>query len=226
MQEEGSHSFEVKVRTGRRKGLWRITLEPEAMALRYDKTGDEYRIDKSEAAEKVELAGILSERILVAQIPKKEAFELNAEQIALVKEWLGPPTMKELKMALKKWLKWCLPVGIIFLLTSIPIPGNPEAGTEPIPFDPVSAFLGVMLIGVGIAIKWRPRPELFLVASAWFCVGGINIIYQIVRALSSRFWGILAIFLLLSTLEAWRQYRRFALVKKQDRSSEDILRPE
>lgn len=225
MLEEGSHGFEVKAKTGRRKGLWWLTLEPEAMALRYDKTGDEYRINKAEAAEKIELVGVISERILAAQIPKKEVFELNAEQIALVKEWLGPPTMKELRIALKKWLKWCLPVGIMFVLLSIPMSGNPDAEIEPIPFDPISAFLGVMLIGISIAIRWWPRPELFLVASAWFFVGGIKIIYDIVKG-SSWLWGILAFLLLLSVLDAWRQYRRFALVKKEERPDEDVFRAE
>jgi len=57
MLEEGSHSFEVKAKTGRRKGLWRVTLEPEAMALRYDRRGMNIELTRQKRQRKLNWLG-------------------------------------------------------------------------------------------------------------------------------------------------------------------------
>jgi hypothetical protein len=224
--EENVQSFEVKIPSGRRKGLWNVTLEPEMLTLSFSKSGEEYQISKSEASEKIELLGpFLTDKFLSAKIPKKQLFELKPEQAALLKEWLGPPTVKDLKITLKKRLKWCLPLGVMFIFTSLPMSAKPEAGLEAIPFDIVGAILGVVLIGLAVMMRFWPRRELFLVNSAWFLVGAVKVSYDIIKG-SSWLWSILVLFLVMSVIEGVKQYNRFEKLILQDRDVESQLRLE
>ena len=224
--EENVQSFEVKVPSGRRKGMWNLTLEPEMLTLSSIKSGEQHQISKAEASEKIELVGpFLNDRFLSAKIPKKQMFELKPEQAALLKEWLGPPTVKELKMTLKKRLKWCLPLGILFILTSFPMSADPEAGLEAIPFDTVGAILGAVLIGLAVMMRFWPRRELFLVNSAWFLVVVVKVSYDIIKG-SSWLWSILVLFLVMSVIEGVKQYQRFEKLILQDRDVESQLRLE
>ncbi|MHC4338312.1 MAG: hypothetical protein ACYSTG_10285 [Planctomycetota bacterium] len=205
-------SFEVSVRTGKRKGLWNLSFEPDVLTLTSADGGESHQITKSEAAEKIEAPAPLSGgKALAAHIPKREMFWLEPEQMDVVKQWLGPPGLPELKVALKRRFKWCLPIGIFFVLTSLPLPANPEAGVEAVPFDVIGAVLGITLIGLSLAMRLWPRRELFLIDSLWFMVLSAKVVYDIVAG-SSWLWCIFVAWIVLMVLGGVNQYRRFASI--------------
>lgn len=200
-------SFDALVQSGRRKGTWKVSLDSEVLRLTSADGSEAYEISRAEGAEKIELpGGLLGKRMLVAHIPKRQVFQVESEKIAVLKEWLGPPTM--LKMTLRRRLRWGLPIGILFIVTSLPLPGDPEAGVEGVPFDVVGMLLGVVLIGLGLMMKIRPVRGLLLVDSVWFVVLSGKVVYNMVEG-SSWLWSILVVLLLSSAASGIRQYCYF-----------------
>lgn len=221
---ENVHSFEVKVQSGRRKGPWKVTLEPDVLTLSACESTEQHQISKAQAWEKVEFFGaFLKNKFLSVKIPKAQLFEITPEQETLIKEWLGPPTIKDMKLALKKRLKWSLPLGIMFIFISLPMSARPEAGLEAIPLDLFGIILGVVLVGLSIVMRFWPRRELFLVNSAWFLVGIVKITYDIITG-ANWLWSIFLLLLLISVIDGFKQYRRFEQLELQRSDVESQLR--
>ena len=202
-------------RTGICKGIWKVTLEADALTLAAvdGPPSESIQILRADAEEKI----VLQEsrfffRHLVITIQKeKVVIELEPSQVALLKEWLGPPTIRGLKVALKKRLNWCLPIGILFVLTSIPLPADPEVGLEAVPFDAVSAFLGVSLIAITILTRIWFRRILFLLEGVWLSLLALSVTVHIFRG-DSLWWAILVIVLILVAKRSFSEYQRFASV--------------
>ncbi len=201
-------------RTGICKGIWKVTLEADALTLAAvdGPPSESIQILRADAEEKIELHEWLFVRMLVITIQKERVdVELERSQFALLKEWLGPPTIRGLKVALKKRLKWCLPVGIMFVFTSIPLPANPEAGLEAVPFDAVSAFLGASLIAITILTRIWFRRILFLLDGVWLSLLALDVTVGIFRG-DSLWWAISVIALILGAKGGFSEYQRFASV--------------
>ena len=213
VQMNEANTFLVSAQSGR-KGIWKVTLEADALTLAAVEGGESIQILRADAEEKIVLVvhEWLSVRILEITIQKEKVrFELERSQVALLKEWLGPPTIRGLKVALKKRLIWCLPVGILFVFTSIPFPANPEAGLEAVPFDAVSAFLGVSLIAVSILTRIWFRRILFLLDGVWLSLLALDVTVGIFRG-DSLWWAISVIALILGAKGGFSEYQRFASV--------------
>ena len=213
VQMNEANTFLVSTGTGSgRKGIWRVSLDADALTLA-DVEGDEsIQILRADAEEKIVLHEWLFVILLVVTIQKeKVVFRLEPSQVALLKEWLGPPTIRGLKVALKKRLIWCLPVGILFVFTSIPFPANPEAGLEAVPFDAVSAFLGASLIAITILTRIWFRRILFLWEGVWLSLSALNLTVGIFRG-DSLWWAISVIALILGAKGGFSEYQRFASV--------------
>ena len=111
VQMNEANTFFVSAQIGR-KGIWKVTLEADALTLAAVEGGESIQILRADAEEKIVLHEWLwlFVRMLVITIQKeKVVFHLEPSQVALLKEWLGPPTIRGLKVALKKRLNWCLP---------------------------------------------------------------------------------------------------------------------
>ena len=212
VQMNEANTFYVSAQSGR-KGIWKVTLEADALTLAAVEGGESIQMLRADAEEKIVLQVWRFIRFLEITIQKEKVrFELERSQVALLKEWLGPPTIRGLKVALKKRVIWVrLPVGILFVFTSSPFPGDPEAGLEAVPFDAVSAFLGVSLIAVSILTRIWVRRILFLLDGVWLSLLALDVTVGIFRG-DSLWWAILVIVLILVAKRSFSEYQRFASV--------------
>lgn len=211
---EESGGFEVAAQSGR-KGVWKVALNPESLTVTAADGSEFFEISRSDADEKIEIRRIgLSEPFLVIRVPKQILFKMGKTQAAAVKQWLGPPTFMGLKIALKRRLKWSIPIAILFIVTSLPLPGDPETGIEAVPFDPVSAFLGVVLLGMALLAKIRPMRILFIVDAFWFFLLALRVAGGVIRG-TSLLWLIVVVFLLFAAFGSISEYNRFASMTNQ-----------
>jgi hypothetical protein len=144
----------------------------------------------------------LMRRLLVAKLGKKQLmFQLEPDAFDAVKAWIGPLTIEDLKVSLKRQVGWALPIGILFVITALPV-GD-------LSFEPVSFGLGLGLIFTALLAKVRPHRIFFALVSLWFCALAAN---SLVLLLDE--WGWLRMVLLIvQLLLAWRgirEYHRFA----------------
>jgi len=217
VQMNEANTFLVSAEANRKgicKGIWKVTLEADALTLAAvdGPPSESIQILRADAEEKIELHEWLFVRMLVITIQKERVdVELERSQVALLKEWLGPPTIRRLKVALRRRLKWCLPVGIMFVFTSIPLPADPEVGLEAVPFDAVSAFLGASLIAITILTRIWFRRILFLLDGVWFSLLALDVTVGIFRG-DSLWWAISVIALILGAKGGFSEYQRFASV--------------
>ncbi len=216
-------SFEVKALAGR-KGFWRITITAEALTFSAREENESLSILRTEREEKTELheSRFSAPSIFVYVGKKRVVFKLEKNQLRVLKRWLGPPTIVGLKIALKRRLKWCLPIGILFIIVSIPLPGDPEAGLEAIPFDVVSAFLGVALVGISLLARIWPRRVWFLLDSIWFLLLAVDVAVSLYQG-NSWWWLISLIFLILGAISGFSEYQRFASVSLRERKGLPIM---
>ncbi len=213
MDEE--NSFEIVAQAGR-KGTWRLSLHPDSLELKALQGDESFEISRSESVEKIELRqSRFFNPMLVVSTPKRIVFQLEPPQLAALNKWLGPPTLQGLKVALKRRLRWALPIGIFFIITSIPLPGDPEAGIESIPFDPISAILGFLLAALAIVAKFWPRRILFFFDGLWFSLLSLHVIFNMIQDYS-WWWSILVIFLILGAVGGFSEYRRFSAYRRID----------
>ncbi len=217
VQMNEANTFLVSAEAARKgicKGIWEVTLEADALTLAAvdGPPSESIQILRADAEEKIVLHEWLSFKNLVITIQKeKVVIGLERSQFALLKEWLGPPTIRGLKVALKKRLNWCLPIGILFVLTSIPLPANPEVGLEAVPFDAVSAFLGASLIAITILARIWFRRILFLLDGVWLSLLALDATVGIFRG-DSLWWAISVIGLIFVAIGSFLEYQRFASV--------------
>ena len=229
VQMNEANTFLVSAEAARKgicKGIWKVTLEADALTLaavdgpdiqrlgglHLHARSESIQILRADAEEKIVLHEWLSFKNLVITIQKeKVVIGLERSQFALLKEWLGPPTIRGLKVALKKRLNWCLPIGILFVLTSIPLPADPEVGLEAVPFDAVSAFLGASLIAITILARIWFRRILFLLDGVWLSLLALDATVGIFRG-DSLWWAISVIALILGAKGGFSEYQRFASV--------------
>ena len=205
-----SSTFEVVAEVGR-KGAWTVSLDTDSLTIAAVDGDESFQIARAEAEEKAELReSRISNPFLVVSIAKKKViFKLDRDQAAAFKEWLGPPTMVGLNVALKRRLRWSLPIAILFVLASLPLPANPEAGLEAVPFDPVSGFFGVSLLALSIITRFWHHRILFLLDGVWFCALAVNVALGIYRG-DSPWWAIIVIVLLVGAKSGFSEYKRFA----------------
>ena len=103
---------------------------------------------------------------------------------------------------------------MLFVFASIPLPGDPEAGLEAVPFDAVSAFLGASLIALSILTRVWPGRILFLLDGVWFSLLALVVAVDIFRG-DSAWWATLVIVLILVAKGGFSEYKRFAPVSYQ-----------
>ena len=208
-------TFEVVAEVGR-KGAWTVSLNPDSLTIAAADGGESFQIARADAEENAELReSRLTNPFLVVNIPKKKVvFKLDRDQAEALKEWLGPPTMTGLKVALKRRLRWSIPIGVLFVLASLPFPANPEVGLEAVPFDPVTGFFGVSLLAIALLMRFWGNRMLFLLDSVWFFLLALNVAVGIARG-DSVWWSIIVIVLIFGASSGFSEYKRFASLRAQ-----------
>jgi hypothetical protein len=119
---------------------WELSLYADRICLE-GPDAKRHHIDWTERHERVQAHDrvLFVPRVMFVKLGKKSVmFQLEPEALAAVKAWIGPPTIEDLKLSLKRRLNWVLPVGILFVLTALPVGG--------LPWETVSFGLGLALI--------------------------------------------------------------------------------
>jgi len=212
------YTFEAQAQSGKVKGPWRITLGEDIILFEPADGSGPIAMDRETTAVAVELGQLpIGPPYFAVRMPKRVLFSVKAQDFARLKAWLGPPSMAALKAAFKRRLAWAIPIGILFILTSFPLPGDPETGTPPVPFDTVAAFLGSVLVILGLFMWIWPRRELFLVDSAWFVVLAVKIFWDILEG-ANIIWVVLVFLVLLAAMDGLRLNAHFQDVHARQRS--------
>ncbi|MFN7141524.1 MAG: hypothetical protein ACK4UN_19525 [Limisphaerales bacterium] len=183
---------------------WLLTLHPTHLALAEPGQGQPYIILRDQ----VMRTATLVERMgaFVLQKPRKVTFNLTSEGTATLADWIGKPIMAA--VYLKRRYGWILPIAVLWVLGSLPIKGNPDAGVEGVPFDPIGLILGLTLIVSWALAKWRPHPALFLVDSLWFLAMAGHLVVGVVNG-RSKLWLILVALLVWMMVTGLKHFIRF-----------------
>jgi hypothetical protein len=186
-----------------RKGDRTLTLYRDFFLLeRAD--GEPEEVDRAELPERVQMieGNLFLRRALLVKIGKKRTVcKLSPEVFAAVSDWIGPPTMEDLKVTLRRRFSWVLPFGALFVLSALPI-GR-------LPIRPVTLGLGLGLIATGLLAKLRPHRIFFFLDSMWFAVLAGSTAWSLTHQWSS--WRFFLVVLQVSLVHSgWREYRRFA----------------
>ena len=193
------------------KPPWILRSEGELFWFEPADGGRVVEIPREEAARKLEILPTWGRNAALVVRPngKKLHFKLTADQRERLEGWLGSPTEEELRAHLKRRYAFTAPIGVLFMLTSLPVAGNPAAGIEPLPFSPVSFGLGLGLVLLWLHARLYPEPYLFALDSAWFGLLALSVLVDVLRGGSSAWWLLwVAIFAPLIPA-GLKQYRRF-----------------
>lgn len=207
------NSIEIKG-TSSTKGVWKMSFDSEDVTIESLETDESYTMARGDAEELLALEALNSSRpLIMVRLPRKKLFfNLEPAQFEKLTAWLGPPTIRGLKATLRRKFPWLLTVGILFVVTSIPLPADPEAGIEALPFDLIGATLGGLLIATSILSRIWPRPVLFLLLSAFFLALGVEFTVNIVRGEAGLWWAILVFICIITVKASISDYRRFASI--------------
>ena len=196
----------------RKKTKWEISLFKDKMTLQSKETHTSLTIFRDDAANKIKMSRlyIVPPLLLIKDSETKLNFRIKSEEYDILSEWVGKGTL--LKTTLKQRLAYCIPIGILYLWASLPVSGDPASGLAPVPFDPISFGLGIILILISILAKIMPHPALFLLDSGWFFLLMSYTIMQILKG-SSLYWGILVVLYIIVIISGILHYKNFASVR-------------
>ncbi|MCP4642437.1 MAG: hypothetical protein GY851_18475 [bacterium] len=189
------------------KQPWTLTLRENALHLsREDGTGLDVTREQADS-ELVLLTPSFAPPLLTLKAPSKLGFKLTTDQFRVISGWIG--WERHVRAALKRRMSWSLPVGILWIVSALPMGGDPAEGIEAIPLDPVGMLLGVGLLGIGTLARILPHRGLFLVDSVWYLLLLGHILYRLSHGWS---WFSAAIVVLLippivSGVKAYAQFR-------------------
>jgi hypothetical protein len=193
---------------------WRVQLGADAVLVAPD--GETLRFTRADLDRVAELIPLWAHQAALTLRPpgrKKLQLKLTPDQRRSLETWLGPPSAEQLRVVLRRRYAFSVPLGILLLLTSAPLPGDPEQGIPPIPFDWLSAALGAGLLVIWSMGRLRPSPFLFVADSLWFGLLTASTLWNIYRDASSPWWLLLAglcAWLSFSGVKQFKRYRHLA----------------
>ncbi len=203
--------FEI-IQENKAKSKWKLVLSQDFMMLDCLETNERRRISRSAVEKTVYMSKLYPlPSMLMVKGPGKLNFRLESESYDAIRKWMGESTL--LKITLKRRFSWCWPIAILFLLTSIPMSGDPQSGLEAIPFDPISAFLGAGMLLIGLFMRIKPHRALFLMDSAWFLALAGSTIYSIVIFGDSLYWLFVVVLQVLMIVSGVLHYKNFVVNK-------------
>jgi len=157
---------------------WLLRLFPQGLRLEAEGGGESVHVLREQAVSSLQLMdGLLARRVLSVKRPRKLTVKLEPDGFRALRRWIGPAD--GLRIALRARLSYALPIGVLFLITSIPLPGEPAAGLAPVSFNAVSAVMGAALLLNGLLARLRPHRLLLLVDSFWFLALAAQTAYRI-----------------------------------------------
>ena len=164
---------------GARPQAWSLRFFPQGLRIDPETPGETpIHVNRGDALERLDLVDFgLARRVLAVRKPRKRTFKLPADAWDELTQWVGWDT--RLRIALKRRVGMGIPMGVIFLVSAIPMNG--------VPANPLNAVLGVLLIAGTFLSRRRPRPWLFLLDSLWFALLAASLVVTVLNG-ASRFW--------------------------------------
>jgi hypothetical protein len=159
------------------KKPWTLTLYPEHLALSDSADGQPYIILRPQLLRSASLAAGV--QIIALRAPIKMTFRLSKEGATALADWIGKPVLAS--YYLKQRYSWLLPLAILILIGSLPLPADSAHGTRAIPFNLISFGLGIGLAIAWAFSKWRPHPILFLVDSVWLIIFCGQLVFRVMN---------------------------------------------
>jgi len=117
---------------------WSLTLHPAHLALAESPDERPYVIVRGQVMKSATL--IEGMRAFSINEPRKLTFKLSREATTTLAEWIGKPVLAA--CYLRRRYAWVLPVAILWILGSLPLPGDPSRNVNSLPFDPFGLVLG------------------------------------------------------------------------------------
>ena len=192
---------------------WRLRFFPSGLRLDPETTAEEpIHVNRSDALARLDLVDFgFTRRVLSVRAPKKRTFKLPPDAWDELGRWVGRET--RLRIALKRRVGMGIPMGVLFLVSAIPIKGDAAAGIEGIPANPLNAALGVLQIAGAVLARRRPRPWLFLLDSAWFAILAASIVFSVLHG-ASPLWLVLVAFQLMLVGSGLALFREFTSARR------------
>lgn len=163
------------IEAGSSEKKWMLLLYPDYFRLeRAD--GELHEVDRVELPERVQMFDNppFLRRTLLAKLGKKSVFfKLSPEVFASFTAWIGPPTREDLRVSLRRRFSWVLPIGILLVLTSLPL--------GELSWDPLSFGMGLALIVTATLTKRWPHRSLFALDSLWFAFSAAYLTWLLVE---------------------------------------------
>jgi hypothetical protein len=183
---------------------WTLALYPAHLALGKTSEVHPYVIVREEVMK----SALLSEtpRLFVVAKPIKTNFKLSETAATALAGWIGKPALARYYLTHRYGL--VLPAAILWMFSSIPLPGSPESGAPALTFDPWGLALGVLLAGAWVWMKLRPNPVLFLIDSIWFLSMGAHLVAGVLNG-RSKVWLVLVPLLLWMVFTGVKCFIRF-----------------
>lgn len=196
------------VEVGKDPQAWTIALTEHEVRGRSGPKRSSFTIGRDSLLAKLSIVdGIFAPHCLSIKNPKV-LLRLDPDGFRALKDWVGQHLL--LQGVLKQRLGWALPIGILFLLGSLPVEADVAAGIDAIPFDVFSALMGGFLLMQGAAAQKWPHPFFLLLDSVWFASLAVSSVLDIVGG-ASVFWGLgvmLQLWLVYTGLRDWNKFRQ------------------
>jgi hypothetical protein len=175
--------------TNKKSDSWRVALDEERAIFRPFEGLGVHAVRRDENADHLELVTFGKVAVLTVRTTKpKLQFKLTQEQRERFAAWLGPPTMNHLRVVLRQSYSLMLAIAVLYVLTSLPLPGDPEAGVEALALAPVGLGLGLAAFGLWAHARYHPRPYLFLLDVVWFLVLAADNAWAVSAGRISPWW--------------------------------------
>jgi hypothetical protein len=161
-------SFEAIEGSSRRP--YRIDLEAEGLRLVPLEGGAVIELSRAALDDSITiLDGLIIRRMI--SFPKEEGkpvFRLSKAHFEQLLRWLGPPSKARLTAEIRRRTRALVPIALLFVLTSLPCPGDASSSIQAIPFDLSAMILGLGLIVIFGVGRLYPHRVIFLLDAIWW----------------------------------------------------------
>jgi hypothetical protein len=195
---------------------WRLILAPDAFRLEPLEAGESIDVPRAERVKRVELFnGVLARRILAVTLaPGRKLFRLDPAGYAAYEAWAGPPTMEDLRKSLKRRFGWSVALGALIILTSVPLPGDPEAGVPALPLNPLTLAMGIALIAAGLMSRLMPSRVFILADCLWIAIAAVTTVENLLES-PGIFGAVLLALQANYVVMSIQDYRRYGAMKEE-----------
>ena len=186
----------------------RVSASPTGLTI--TRAGEQYTIGETKLLDEARLAiGVFFKPALVLKLGgKRRSLQLAKAAAAPLLGGLG----RELatRWCVRSRVKWFIPIALLFLFTSLPMPADPEAGLEALPLDVAGLMLGGGLLVIALIARIRPMAWLILADSFWLALLAGRGVQEVLFADSHWAWLFLDAWLVVMALQGVKTYRLLA----------------